>query len=450
MSYKAHCEGMRHIKKQEMLKKPSTALPAVTIMCEVCDIPCSGPEAYNAHIVGSKHQRVVKLHMQLGKPVPSLTPLPVPKTSVATPTPAGAVKVSGTPRINFKDGGSLTNKRPNEGEEGDSSGKKSKNDKEDGEIVDELNAVTTPDGYPVPRKTWDESIEPVGEECIETRSGESEVSSFYCNVCNCPIGDPASVQQHIRGKKHKQFFMKKMNPEAATGNPDATSLENEEILEAEASLEERRPTSGEEERMEGTENSVDESNGNHSTEDTAGNNDPIGEDQVIEVESTGEDGRPSFHCKICNCPIGDPASVAQHVRGKRHKYNYKIKIDPNFPAENPGPVPAPVKRLPPPPGSRPPYPYPGYGRGGGPLVRSPFYPPPNNEWFEGYSSGWDAGYAAGLRYAHSYHARFQGPPAPPPMRHPYPPPPPGYDGYRGYGPPPRHLALPPPRFNMSS
>lgn len=35
---------------------------------------CTGNDAYAAHVRGAKHQKVVKLHTKLGKPIPSQEP----------------------------------------------------------------------------------------------------------------------------------------------------------------------------------------------------------------------------------------------------------------------------------------------------------------------------------------------------------------------------------------
>lgn len=42
----------------------------ISLRCELCDVTCTGNDAYAAHIRGSKHQKVLKLHQKLGKPIP--------------------------------------------------------------------------------------------------------------------------------------------------------------------------------------------------------------------------------------------------------------------------------------------------------------------------------------------------------------------------------------------
>jgi zinc finger RNA-binding protein len=40
------------------------------LWCELCSIMCTGTDAYAAHLRGAKHQKVLKLHQKLGKPIP--------------------------------------------------------------------------------------------------------------------------------------------------------------------------------------------------------------------------------------------------------------------------------------------------------------------------------------------------------------------------------------------
>lgn len=80
------------------------------LRCELCDVSCTGADAYAAHIRGAKHQKVsvglepprssvanvsltaaltlqvVKLHTKLGKPIPSTEPSMVAQTSSSSMT----------------------------------------------------------------------------------------------------------------------------------------------------------------------------------------------------------------------------------------------------------------------------------------------------------------------------------------------------------------------------
>lgn len=64
-TYKEHLEGQKHKKKEAALKtgvqSGATNGPRgvqTQLRCELCDVSCTGVDAYAAHIRGSKHQKV--------------------------------------------------------------------------------------------------------------------------------------------------------------------------------------------------------------------------------------------------------------------------------------------------------------------------------------------------------------------------------------------------------
>lgn len=81
-TYKEHLEGQKHKKKEAAVKLAAAgAVLALArgagggaLRCELCDVTCTGADAYAAHVRGIKHQKVVKLHTMLGKPIPSTEP----------------------------------------------------------------------------------------------------------------------------------------------------------------------------------------------------------------------------------------------------------------------------------------------------------------------------------------------------------------------------------------
>ncbi|VDK79773.1 unnamed protein product [Dibothriocephalus latus] len=100
--FDAHMVGQKHKKRasqQEALKKlgiePGSTPPGKLLSelrCALCDVICTGADTYQAHIIGKQHQRTLRLHKALGKPVPECE-LPPPKESTAPTTAEGEVPV---------------------------------------------------------------------------------------------------------------------------------------------------------------------------------------------------------------------------------------------------------------------------------------------------------------------------------------------------------------------
>lgn len=93
-TYKEHLEGQKHKKKEAAVKLAAAGASALAgraagasaLRCELCDVTCTGADAYAAHVRGIKHQKVVKLHTMLGKPIPSTEPTKLGGESHADPT----------------------------------------------------------------------------------------------------------------------------------------------------------------------------------------------------------------------------------------------------------------------------------------------------------------------------------------------------------------------------
>uniref|UniRef100_A0A3Q0RIF2 Zinc finger RNA binding protein 2 n=1 Tax=Amphilophus citrinellus TaxID=61819 RepID=A0A3Q0RIF2_AMPCI len=59
---------------------------------------------------------------------------------------------------------------------------------------------------------------------------------------------------------------------------------------------------------------------------------PVGHDYVEEVRN--DDGKViRFHCKLCECSFNDPNAKDMHLKGRRHRLQYKKKVNPELPVE---------------------------------------------------------------------------------------------------------------------
>lgn len=66
-TYREHLEGQKHKKKEAALKSGGQTAASngpkgvqTQLRCELCDVSCTGVDAYAAHIRGAKHQKVRK------------------------------------------------------------------------------------------------------------------------------------------------------------------------------------------------------------------------------------------------------------------------------------------------------------------------------------------------------------------------------------------------------
>ncbi|KAJ8278606.1 hypothetical protein COCON_G00056720 [Conger conger] len=229
-TYREHLEGQKHKKKESALKsgtQMSNGLRGVQtqLRCELCDVSCTGADAYAAHIRGAKHQKVVKLHTKLGKPIPSTEPVLVNSAPVATTTTAGKpapptvtpaaaapvkppatnpskapppVKKPAAPKITF-----AANK-PAAPPAAKVEEVKPAAPKSDPQSDEEY-----ADGPGGPG-----DVQPVGHDYVEeVRNEDGKVIRFHCKLCECSFNDPNAKDMHLKGRRHRLQYKKKVNPE---------------------------------------------------------------------------------------------------------------------------------------------------------------------------------------------------------------------------------------------
>uniref|UniRef100_A0A1L8DII7 Putative transcription factor nfat subunit nf90 n=1 Tax=Nyssomyia neivai TaxID=330878 RepID=A0A1L8DII7_9DIPT len=180
-TYREHLDGQKHKKREASLKLSATAANVSqnrgnSLHCELCDVTCTGFDAYAAHVRGSKHQKVVKLHQKLGKPIPSTDPM--------TKKPA---------KVNFVPAGA-----------GDKEGEGTVGVVVGVEGQDEESSIHIPM----------DDVKPVGVEYIEEiKDDDGKILSFNCKLCECKFNDPNAKEMHMKGRRHRLQYKKKVQPD---------------------------------------------------------------------------------------------------------------------------------------------------------------------------------------------------------------------------------------------
>jgi len=189
-TYREHLEGQKHKKKEAAAKAgPAPSRHGASLRCELCDVTCTGADAYAAHIRGAKHQKVVKLHQKLGKPIPSTDPVVVGANSKSGSTGTGT-------------GSSSTGSKTSAGAAAQAAQGISQSDAKKDELKEDLLDLKEKD------------VEPVGQEYIEEiKNEEGKVISFNCKLCECRFNDPNAKEMHMKGRRHRLQYKKKVNPE---------------------------------------------------------------------------------------------------------------------------------------------------------------------------------------------------------------------------------------------
>uniref|UniRef100_A0A8C7AI52 Zinc finger RNA binding protein 2 n=1 Tax=Neovison vison TaxID=452646 RepID=A0A8C7AI52_NEOVI len=222
-TYREHLEGQKHKKKAAAQKSGTQASGGLGGVqgrprCGLCAVSCTGADAYAAHIRGARHQKVLKLHTKLGKPIPAIEPVPgdsssaqATRTSQPAPLtaespPAGSAKPTAPagPSACTPSKPALT-KRPAAWKAGHQrAGLPGRSGVPNG-----TGAVPLP-GEPGALRGW----RPAQQGAVsQVRNEEGKVVRFQCSLCECSVGNATARDTHVRGRRHRLQYKKKVNPD---------------------------------------------------------------------------------------------------------------------------------------------------------------------------------------------------------------------------------------------
>lgn len=229
-TYREHLEGQKHKKKEAAQKSGSQVTNGsrgvqTQLRCELCDVSCTGADAYAAHIRGAKHQKVVKLHTKLGKPIPSSEPVFVsstPVTVTSTTTGKTSAATGSTPSAVTQKTSAPSKlmaapvKKPTPPKVSFISGKTSApaplKIEEPKPSVVKTDPMSDDDDADGPGAQGD--IQPVGHDYVEeVRNDDGKVIRFHCKLCECSFNDPNAKDMHLKGRRHRLQYKKKVNPD---------------------------------------------------------------------------------------------------------------------------------------------------------------------------------------------------------------------------------------------
>lgn len=223
-AYEQHLAGARHKKAEqnESLTSQNSSF-ATGLKCDLCNIVCSGPDAYNAHIVGSKHSKAIKVAKSMGKEIPAAEPINISKkpaeinstdtaeTTAPEPATCGAseaidlicssqtqktAEASSEPGVESKSETPLDLTSKSEDDKGDC--------EEQPLVIVETLVNETPAVLAIEH-------EAIGEDFIKEYPLGGKQSSFYCELCDCKMGDAVAKHQHVRGKRHRANHRRKIS-----------------------------------------------------------------------------------------------------------------------------------------------------------------------------------------------------------------------------------------------
>uniref|UniRef100_A0A2K6E1A6 Zinc finger RNA binding protein 2 n=1 Tax=Macaca nemestrina TaxID=9545 RepID=A0A2K6E1A6_MACNE len=219
-TYREHLGGQKHRKKEAAQKtgvQPNGSPRGVQaqLHCDLCAVSCTGADAYTAHIRGAKHQKV-RPHPSQALHSPTLEPAggrrEAPRWS-QSPQLATAPGVCGPRQASTGQEEPVALKPHAEGPpEPQIAGCRPQRGRP---------AQPKSEGPGTPAQGGSEEAplgcsdaQPVGPEYVEeVCSEEGRVLRFQCKLCECSFNDLNAKDLHVRGRRHRLQYRKKVNPD---------------------------------------------------------------------------------------------------------------------------------------------------------------------------------------------------------------------------------------------
>ncbi|KAK1208189.1 ZFR protein, partial [Pygoscelis papua] len=248
-TYKEHLEGQKHKKKEAALKASQNTNNSSTsargtqnqLRCELCDVSCTGADAYAAHIRGAKHQKVRTFSCPYYTRHPLLQPVEISLWMAAQPSGTSATAPSFVSSANLLRVHSAPSSRSLRkilnmtGPSIDPWGTLLVTSLQLGFILlittlwallfSQLSVhltICSSSSYIISlsmrirEALWfkkKKQTQMYYNFIFQVRNDEGKVIRFHCKLCECSFNDPNAKEMHLKGRRHRLQYKKKVNPD---------------------------------------------------------------------------------------------------------------------------------------------------------------------------------------------------------------------------------------------
>ncbi|XP_019891696.1 zinc finger RNA-binding protein 2 isoform X3 [Musca domestica] len=155
-------------------------------------------------------------------------------------------------------------------------------------------------------------------------------NNYHCELCDVTCTGTDAYAAHVRGAKHQKVVKlhQKLGKPIPADEPKKMGKINFVPASGSNSTADGAASTKEGESAENQNESKNEENQDDSTENLD-NIKPVGGEYIEEVND--EEGKIlSFNCKLCDCKFNDPNAKEMHTKGRRHRLQYKRKVQPDL------------------------------------------------------------------------------------------------------------------------
>ncbi|XP_030752025.1 zinc finger RNA-binding protein-like [Sitophilus oryzae] len=292
------------------------------LRCQLCHTTCNAKKDYHAHIQSFKHEKMRLLYTWLGMPIPTEDP----EVTVAWRRAREYQKIK-KKNVKLVQSESLT--------QTDTSMATANVGEPDSYCVTGVQEVAVAQEAAPDSKEEDVSdgipdpdIQSPGQDYIEEIKN-GKVIMFNCKLCECHFKVPDAKKMHMTSRRHELQYKKKVNP-------DLIVDEDYLWVDVKSSLSDNNFR---EDKSGGLEASPSESDSNG---EATLNEDDTDEDRISrpDIQASNQDciedikndeGKViGFNCKLCEFYFDVPDAKKMHMKGRKHRRQYKKKVNPDL------------------------------------------------------------------------------------------------------------------------
>ncbi|XP_055847153.1 zinc finger RNA-binding protein 2 [Episyrphus balteatus] len=162
-----------------------------------------------------------------------------------------------------------------------------------------------------------------------TTTTQNRGNSYHCELCDVTCTGNDAYAAHVRGSKHQKVVKlhQKLGKPIPSDDPKKMSKIN--FVPAGAEVSDSASKDGVVAVEGGSESSPTKSTAGEDSSAASDNIKPVGVEYIEEMKD--DEGKIlSFNCKLCDCKFNDPNAKEMHMKGRRHRLQYKRKVQPDL------------------------------------------------------------------------------------------------------------------------
>ncbi|KAH8380266.1 hypothetical protein KR009_009750 [Drosophila setifemur] len=170
-----------------------------------------------------------------------------------------------------------------------------------------------------------------------TSTTQNRGNNYHCELCDVTCTGTDAYAAHVRGAKHQKVVKLHQKLGKPIPSEEPKKLGKINFVPAAAGAAGAAPPAAGAVAGAKPEGAVSESDSaadlDDGLDDSLGENTdnikPVGGEYIEEVKD--DEGKIlSFNCKLCDCKFNDPNAKEMHMKGRRHRLQYKRKVQPDL------------------------------------------------------------------------------------------------------------------------